>query len=61
MATAEGDLGLGMMPGMPGMAPKPGMPGMGLNPWVLPDAPWPEMLVQFLIQRKTWDTKKNKV
>jgi len=38
MATAEGDLGLGMMPGMPGMAPKPGMPGMGLNPWVLPDA-----------------------
>ena len=50
MATAEGDLGLGMMPGMPGMAPMPGMPGMGLNPWVLPDAPWPENLVQW----KTW-------
>lgn len=57
MATAEGDLGLGMMPGMPGMAPMPGMPGMGLNPWVLPDAPWPEILVQW----KTWDTKKNNV
>lgn len=47
MATAEGDLGLGMMPGMPGMAPMPGMPGMGLNPWVLPDVPWPEILVQW--------------